>query len=639
MKYGWIHIILFFLLASTLTAQEISLELDGVPSILSIRVLKPQTVKFISGKLNVPRENLTDERFGLRFEWNNPHSNETAYTLHLSVGNGLSINRNKSKLSDPFDVVITPSYAAGNTSSSIIVAIKNPSGEEVARESISVNLIAAKEEIPIPADCVNPATKEKKLSCLENQPNKTTSDNKEINDLIAEREKAKRILNNFQLQDRGNNTYEIRCADCQINQFTLALNPSRSFVPAAGNQGWRVSNIPRDVTATIASKDWPKLDKKSLKLKYQSAVIADKTPTPEEAVPIQEVTPDVQEQDTTTEISSDSIPRVSSSYDTLWQDSIVPLLTLSNIIRRDSALYARLSTYQLSGPSSAKRTLAACMPYWWLGVLLLAFPLLLWLVRLGKKRKKSLTADTRLPIVQKAEITSSTSNSPDPGSPIHHAGDDDIQISEISKEQSHLDSLDFVLNNPAFESILLDEAWADTAVSHVYMSRNSIQAMGEMLRSENYFDKERENLEELSEIGGFLLGQIYRLKDDDPYQIIIDRFLPITPETNDRFTVKFGDTAWSELDDAFRDYPGQRLVGWFHTHPGHGLFLSEADIKVHTGSFRQRYQIAIEIDPTTPNCDMAFFSWRKDGRMNNREDRLMRRWWSFSKLENASLTK
>jgi hypothetical protein len=44
---------------------------------------------------------------------------------------------------------------------------------------------------------------------------------------------------------------------------------------------------------------------------------------------------------------------------------------------------------------------------------------------------------------------------------------------------------------------------------------------------------------------------------------------------------------------------GERLVGWYHSHPGHGVFLSAYDEFIHTQFFPEEGQIAMVIDPQT----------------------------------------
>ncbi|MHA1916196.1 MAG: Mov34/MPN/PAD-1 family protein [Promethearchaeota archaeon] len=46
-----------------------------------------------------------------------------------------------------------------------------------------------------------------------------------------------------------------------------------------------------------------------------------------------------------------------------------------------------------------------------------------------------------------------------------------------------------------------------------------------------------------------------------------------------------------------RKFQNLRIVGWWHTHPGLGCFLSEVDLKTQKFFFPESYQIALVIDP------------------------------------------
>ena len=178
----------------------------------------------------------------------------------------------------------------------------------------------------------------------------------------------------------------------------------------------------------------------------------------------------------------------------------------------------------------------------------------------------------------------------------------------------------------------LEMFWSDTAVRHIYMHYKSINGVFRMVRDQNAFIPTEKMVEDIPEIGGFLLGHIYPTEGNQ-FDISIEKFVPITAESQNRYTVKFGGTAWSELDDSLKAHPGIKLVGWFHTHPGHGLFLSEADLREHRQLFRERYQVAMEIDPLTAGFDTAFFSWTKQADLNNLEDRRLNHWWQFTEIE------
>jgi proteasome lid subunit RPN8/RPN11 len=43
----------------------------------------------------------------------------------------------------------------------------------------------------------------------------------------------------------------------------------------------------------------------------------------------------------------------------------------------------------------------------------------------------------------------------------------------------------------------------------------------------------------------------------------------------------------------------EQIVGWYHSHPGHGIFFSARDRQTHRDCFTQPWQIGLVIDPTT----------------------------------------
>jgi hypothetical protein len=49
-------------------------------------------------------------------------------------------------------------------------------------------------------------------------------------------------------------------------------------------------------------------------------------------------------------------------------------------------------------------------------------------------------------------------------------------------------------------------------------------------------------------------------------------------------------------------------VGWYHSHPSFGIFLSEHDLFIHRNFFSGPAQIAVVVDPI--NCTEGVFAWR-----------------------------
>jgi len=65
------------------------------------------------------------------------------------------------------------------------------------------------------------------------------------------------------------------------------------------------------------------------------------------------------------------------------------------------------------------------------------------------------------------------------------------------------------------------------------------------------------------------------------------------------------------LEDLAREvaaaYPGQRIVGWYHSHPRSGIFLSAHDLYVQSAFFAQSWQIGYVYDPV--QAQRGFFGW------------------------------
>lgn len=54
-------------------------------------------------------------------------------------------------------------------------------------------------------------------------------------------------------------------------------------------------------------------------------------------------------------------------------------------------------------------------------------------------------------------------------------------------------------------------------------------------------------------------------------------------------------------------YPNDRIVGWYHSHPGFGVFLSDHDTFIHRNFFSASEQVAWVYDPHSD--DEGFFGW------------------------------
>lgn len=109
-------------------------------------------------------------------------------------------------------------------------------------------------------------------------------------------------------------------------------------------------------------------------------------------------------------------------------------------------------------------------------------------------------------------------------------------------------------------------------------------------------DYARENIDR--EIGGILLGKHYRHQASGREFVDVQVFLP-AKHAQERaasftFTVDSMQGLYEEKDQHYGDL---KILGWFHSHPGFGIFLSSMDLFIHHQFFPRQWQIAYVVDP------------------------------------------
>ncbi len=112
------------------------------------------------------------------------------------------------------------------------------------------------------------------------------------------------------------------------------------------------------------------------------------------------------------------------------------------------------------------------------------------------------------------------------------------------------------------------------------------------------------------EVCGVLVGRLFR-DGVGPYLLVADA-LPGTAAdsrgTQVTFTAETWDTINAALDARREKHPDDGIVGWYHTHPGFGIFLSGMDLFIHDNFFNLPHQVAFVYDPK--GGDEGCFVWR-----------------------------
>jgi proteasome lid subunit RPN8/RPN11 len=101
------------------------------------------------------------------------------------------------------------------------------------------------------------------------------------------------------------------------------------------------------------------------------------------------------------------------------------------------------------------------------------------------------------------------------------------------------------------------------------------------------------------ELGGVLVGQRGRHADGNWYVVIRDA-LRARHYRATRGSFTFTHETWSDLRARQAALPDEsQMVGWYHTHPGWGVFLSSMDVFICDHFFADPDDVALVIDPTS----------------------------------------
>lgn len=99
-----------------------------------------------------------------------------------------------------------------------------------------------------------------------------------------------------------------------------------------------------------------------------------------------------------------------------------------------------------------------------------------------------------------------------------------------------------------------------------------------------------------AEVGGMLFGEILGGKT----QVVGS--IPATSAAAEQISLTFTHEVWEQiLAEGNKLFPGKQIVGWYHTHPSFGLFMSDYDQFIQKNFFQNNGQIGLVIDPIAGN--------------------------------------
>lgn len=141
---------------------------------------------------------------------------------------------------------------------------------------------------------------------------------------------------------------------------------------------------------------------------------------------------------------------------------------------------------------------------------------------------------------------------------------------------------------------------------------HSTPAAVDILINETAFrDAQAHSLTSLDrEVAGMLIGPQPEKQPDGRYVVHISDIVIAKHTRMQGASVTYTPESWRYVHDVLQErYPNEEavIVGWYHTHPGFGIFLSGMDLFIHQNFFTQKWHVAFVLDPQAHKS--GFFCW------------------------------
>lgn len=123
------------------------------------------------------------------------------------------------------------------------------------------------------------------------------------------------------------------------------------------------------------------------------------------------------------------------------------------------------------------------------------------------------------------------------------------------------------------------------------------------------------------EVAGVLVGPRPEKQPDGRYNVFITDTIIAKHTVMQGASVTYTPESWRYMNDQlWQRYPDESaiMVGWYHTHPGFGIFLSGMDQFIHQNFFTQTWHIALVLDPIAKTS--GFFCWDRQHTRVNKYD-------------------
>jgi proteasome lid subunit RPN8/RPN11 len=107
------------------------------------------------------------------------------------------------------------------------------------------------------------------------------------------------------------------------------------------------------------------------------------------------------------------------------------------------------------------------------------------------------------------------------------------------------------------------------------------------------------------EHGGIMMGEAFQ-DVGGRYCVVVRAAIAAFESKGSPTHLQFRAESWQPVWDRLHLNPGLKIVGWYHTHPRLGVFLSGTDLRTQRLYFSAPWQIAVVIDPASREIGYFF---------------------------------
>lgn len=249
------------------------------------------------------------------------------------------------------------------------------------------------------------------------------------------------------------------------------------------------------------------------------------------------------------------------------------------------------------------------------GVILLVICLFSFVVQIVRKTNKKKKA-----VLASAEITKQNAQA-------------DIIVRRKTTSILKKQSLEDVQNNEMYLPIECTDFCSDSAVRRIYLKNTCIKDIY------NMYAEDLRNPDNPNEDGCMVLGRWVHDEQDDEYYVSLEEIVkPGDDAIFKEYELNFGGKIKLKVSERLRKLRRETnlqydMTCWVHSHPGLGVFFSNADNGVQMQlkhPTHPKFLVAIVIDILTPNQELGIFTFKHDLSINSKND--LKRMYSLEDL-------